>query len=94
MAYGQRPLNCPPEVDAIEEYGGGWSSDKPFPQTAEEALWVLMGYAVKPASGPLSLEDHSLIPGKCELSNGRLVLWRAQSASGRADRPSECAVEN
>lgn len=73
MAYGQRPPGCPSHIDAVEFSGDAWPTDQPFPLTAEEALWTLMGYSVLPASGPISYDVFYRIPGRWELAYGRLM---------------------
>ena len=30
MAFGDRPPGCPPEINALEQYGGNWPEDKRF----------------------------------------------------------------
>src|SRR5215213_8343060 len=56
MAFGNRPAGCPPGVDALEWSGCAWPAAEPFPLSAEEALWLLRGYAVLPASGPMDVD--------------------------------------
>lgn len=79
MAYLERPADCPPDVDAIETYGGCWPADEPFPLTAEECLWLMRGYAIKPKAG-ITEAQFLLLPGRFEGGgggDGRVVLWRA-----------------
>jgi hypothetical protein len=74
MEYGERPPGCPSHIDAICMNGDAWPTDKPFPYTAEECLWAMMGYAVLPKSGPLTVEDwQRMIYRKWELVDGRLA---------------------
>lgn len=72
MARGQQPKGCPTEVDAIEVSSGGWPADDPFPLTADECLWLLMGYAVRPHSGPMTANIRHRLPRKIELIRGWL----------------------
>jgi hypothetical protein len=67
----------PKSVDAVEAYGGNWPDDRRFPLTPDECKAVLMGYAVLPSSAPMTVDDLLLLPGKFELFDGRVVLWRA-----------------
>jgi len=76
MDFGDRPPGCPPNIDALDWNGPAntWPSDKPFPFTPDECYWVMKGYAVLPASGPLDVETwERLIYRRWELVNGRLA---------------------
>ncbi len=74
MAYGDRPPNCPPHIDAVDWNGEVWPQDQPFPMTPEECYWAMQGYAVLPASGPLSVDDFGkMIWLRVELVDGRLT---------------------
>lgn len=75
--FRARPAGCPDEIDALELYDGNWPSDKPFPLTPLEAWWLLQGYAVKPQAGITSHQVTDDLPGKFELFDGYLVLWRS-----------------
>ena len=77
MAHNERPDGCPDEIDAKEQYGGNWPSDKPFPLTPMEAWYVLQGYSVRPRNAQITVEMLDDLPGKLELSNGYLMLWRS-----------------
>ncbi len=76
IAFGERPPGCPPEIDAVEEYGGNWPEDRPFPFTPEEAWWLLKGYAVKTRNHEMAFDLYNALPRKLEMSNGYVVLWR------------------
>jgi hypothetical protein len=73
MAYGERPTGCPPSVDAVEMVEGAWPADEPFPLTPEECWWLMRGYAVLPASGPMDADVRGRLPYRIELIEGRLV---------------------
>ena len=77
MAYGDRPPGCPDDVEALEQYGGNWPMDKPFPLTPLEAWYVLQGYSVKPASGGITVAILEDMPGRLELADGYVMLWRS-----------------
>ena len=77
MAFGDRPPGCPAEIDALEQYGGNWPADKPFPFTPEEAWWLLQGYSVKPRNCDMTFEIFNELPGKLEMSDGYVMLWRS-----------------
>jgi hypothetical protein len=77
MAFGDRPPGCPPEINALEQYGGNWPEDKPFPFTPEEAWWLLRGYSVKPRHCDMTFEIFNELPGKLEMSDGYVMLWRS-----------------
>ena len=77
MAFGDRPPGCPPEINALEQYGGNWPEDKPFPFTPEEAWWLLRGYSVKPRHCDMTFKIFNLLPGKLKMSDGYVMLWRS-----------------
>lgn len=54
--------------------GGVWPKDRPFPLTPEECERLVRGYPV-PWRG--SLDDFLLLPGKYEMIDGWIHLWRA-----------------
>jgi hypothetical protein len=73
MTDGSRPIGCPDHIDAEIWSDDHWPDDEPFPLTAEECLWLLRGYAVRPRSGPITVGVFDRLPWKIELLGGRLV---------------------
>ncbi len=70
------PDTPPPHINAVALCCDTWPSDHEFPFTPEECLWILKGFAVKPASGPLTRDDYRRLPGRFERTEGRLALGR------------------
>jgi hypothetical protein len=56
--------------------GDTFPDDEPFPLTADEALWLLRGYLVVPASGPVTFAVLDKLPGRIELISGGLRIAR------------------
>jgi len=68
------PVEPSPEVNA-QEVGTMWPvwpEDEPFPLTAEECLYLLKGYAIKPQSGPMAIETFERLPKRLGLLNDLL----------------------
>lgn len=82
-----RPANCPPEVDARGYPSPCWPEGKPFPLTAEECLWLMKGYTIAPASGPMYVDAFYELPGNgLELIEGRVLLRRWHRSRSGAER--------
>lgn len=54
--------------------GGRWPADKPFPLTDAECAELVRGGAVRWRG---TFDDFDLLPGKYEMIDGWIYLWRA-----------------
>jgi hypothetical protein len=60
----------PPGAELL---GGRWPEDKPFPLTDAECAEIIRGGMVRWRG---TFDDFDLLPGKFEMINGWVYLWR------------------